>query len=369
VAPGHYLFTHMNCNGDESSLFECQYEYKRQIRAFSGRVLSLEKEPHGVYCLDNSTLTTELRGGSGDHEGNVYLNNLPVCHDWWSDTDAAVVCRMLGFQFGVPTTKSRFGRIPNNEHIFNYVHCRGREDTIFSCDYEGGKCPDGVDGGAGVICHGGHQDNGSKSLDVELRGGPDESEGVVYVNDRPVCADVVPFSFFWSMENALVTCRMFGFQFGYMTSESNFSTPVTAEQFGYKVKCTGSEMSLDECEVYATARCRSTLAAGVRCSNPVIELRGGTTLSGILYIDDMHVCENIWSFNGNKNARVACHMLGYSGGKAVVDYAGSRFGLVNGTSLPIHFQCNGSEKSLYDCKWLYPVKCYAEHGAGVECFD
>ena len=51
---------------------------------------------------------------------------------------------------------------------------------------------------------------GSKSLDVELRGGRDESEGVVYVNDRPVCADVVPFSFFWSMENALVTCRMFG---------------------------------------------------------------------------------------------------------------------------------------------------------------
>ena len=51
VAPGHYLFIEMSCNGDESSLFDCEYRYGREIRAFSGRVLSLEKEPHGVYCL------------------------------------------------------------------------------------------------------------------------------------------------------------------------------------------------------------------------------------------------------------------------------------------------------------------------------
>ena len=51
VAPGHYLFSHMSCQGDESSLFECEYEYIRVIRAFSGRLLSLEKEAHGVYCM------------------------------------------------------------------------------------------------------------------------------------------------------------------------------------------------------------------------------------------------------------------------------------------------------------------------------
>jgi len=98
-------------------------------------------------------------------------------------------------------------------------------------------------------------------------------------------------------------------------------------------------------------------------------VRGGTTLSGNLYIDDMHVCDNVWDHWGNNNAMVACHMLGYSGGKAVT---GSKFGLVNGTSLPIHFHCNGDEKSLYDCTWLSQVaRCQAEsgeHGAGVECY-
>ena len=51
---------------------------------------------------------------------------------------------------------------------------------------------------------------GTKSLDVELRGGLDESEGAVYINDRPVCADVRPYKFGWNMKAAFVTCRMFG---------------------------------------------------------------------------------------------------------------------------------------------------------------
>ena len=34
-----------------------------------------------------------LRGGSGAHEGNVFVKGKPVCHDSWDDTDAEVVCR------------------------------------------------------------------------------------------------------------------------------------------------------------------------------------------------------------------------------------------------------------------------------------
>ena len=50
-AQGQPLFSSMSCKGDESSLFECEYDYKREMRAWSGRVLRYEKQAHGVYCL------------------------------------------------------------------------------------------------------------------------------------------------------------------------------------------------------------------------------------------------------------------------------------------------------------------------------
>ena len=38
-----------------------------------------------------------LYGGSGPHEGNVYVNGKPVCDDLWDHSDARVACRWLFF--------------------------------------------------------------------------------------------------------------------------------------------------------------------------------------------------------------------------------------------------------------------------------
>ena len=37
-----------------------------------------------------------LRGGSIPEEGNLYINNRPVCDDHWDLKDADVACRMMG---------------------------------------------------------------------------------------------------------------------------------------------------------------------------------------------------------------------------------------------------------------------------------
>ena len=64
--------------------------------------------------LGNNSL--ELRGGSGPHEGNVYLNGSPICEDdsnnvnQWRSEEAAVVCRCCTV-LGVGSELRRFLRI------------------------------------------------------------------------------------------------------------------------------------------------------------------------------------------------------------------------------------------------------------------
>ena len=43
---------------------------------------------------------------AGSEEGQVMINNRPVCDQGWDDVDAGVFCRMLGFGSGEATTGS-----------------------------------------------------------------------------------------------------------------------------------------------------------------------------------------------------------------------------------------------------------------------
>ena len=46
-----FLFSSVNCKGDESSLFDCEYDYGVEMRAWSGRLLPCDEKAAGVYCL------------------------------------------------------------------------------------------------------------------------------------------------------------------------------------------------------------------------------------------------------------------------------------------------------------------------------
>ena len=85
-----------------------------------------------------------MRGGTGNHEGNVFFGNQPVCDKGWDIHDATVACNMLGwvdtyirclifllsssrFHGAYSATRSsKFGVVPENFIIGN-LNCYGNE--------------------------------------------------------------------------------------------------------------------------------------------------------------------------------------------------------------------------------------------------
>ena len=79
-------------------------------------------------------LSVLLVGGPNIYEGNVLVNNRPICDDSWDDTDASVVCRMLGYGSGFATYRSEYGALEPT-FIMDDVACNGDEDHIYDCPH------------------------------------------------------------------------------------------------------------------------------------------------------------------------------------------------------------------------------------------
>merc|ERR1711970_1518769 len=93
-------------------------------------------------------------GKSKCHQGNVYVDDKPVCDDAWDDTDANVVCKELGFTSGgKATVESHFGKVDlETQSGFDEVDCWGGESSLVNCLHDSDHdCYDGE--GAGVVCY------------------------------------------------------------------------------------------------------------------------------------------------------------------------------------------------------------------------
>ncbi len=77
-----------------------------------------------------------------------------VCDNNFTDSDAAVICSMLGYPSGRAKTNAHFG--PGAGRIWmDNLKCTGNESSIFDCDYSGwglNNCTHSKD--AGVECSG-----------------------------------------------------------------------------------------------------------------------------------------------------------------------------------------------------------------------
>ena len=101
-----------------------------------------------------------LVGGNGVSNGQVEIGFNEqfwggICHSGWSNVEATVVCKMRGFDKGLPTFRSTFGSGVQHAWL-NSVNCFGEEKSILDCAYTArdARCANYNNYRAGVICLG-----------------------------------------------------------------------------------------------------------------------------------------------------------------------------------------------------------------------
>ncbi|XP_041829787.1 neurotrypsin-like isoform X2 [Melanotaenia boesemani] len=335
-----------------------------------------------AYC-DCHQGATRLVGSSSSGSGRVevYLNGQwgAVCNSHWTDRDASVICRQLGFG-GIAKAWSwaHFGQ-GSGPILLDAVKCTGNELFLDQCphgEWEQHNCDHMED--AGVSC--------SPYTDgvVRLVGGDSPWEGRVEVFHNgdwgTVCDD------HWTQQHADVVCRQLGYRgHAEVVPDGTFGEGVGLILLD-DVQCEGSETSLLDCQhgIWGRTDCSHSEDVGVRCrgrssqetnevpviapsTGPLVRLVGGSSrkegrVEVYLHGDWGSICDSGWN---DLNAAVVCRQLGHSG-RAV---AAGGFGQGKG---PIHLdqvRCTGKEEFLGECPSLGQSTqgCRRMEDAGVRC--
>uniref|UniRef100_A0A0L8G2E6 SRCR domain-containing protein n=1 Tax=Octopus bimaculoides TaxID=37653 RepID=A0A0L8G2E6_OCTBM len=393
---GHIWMDNIHCVGTESSLFRC-------IHNGWGRTDCGHYEDASAACsvIDHNV---RLAGSSHLNEGRVELriNNVwgTVCDDEWDDRDAAVICRMMGYNVGVATINGNFG--PGTGTIWlDDVNCMGSESTIEDCQYPQigqHNCDHFED--AGVIC---------SARNIRLVGGT-ESAGRLEIYYNNVWGTVCDDQF--DERDAKVVCRMLGYRTGQARQSALFgrgsgqiwlddlncfgfeSSLFTCRNHGWgrhdcthdedasvicsnaiphpiitkkdeiisttppgegdilldDVRCDGSEETISACEFpgWNLHNCGHHEDASVMCTDDLIRLVDGDYIQGGR-VEVYHegtwgtICDDEWD---DADASVVCRMMGYQSGQAFIS---ARYGAGRGAIWMDDVSCQGNETSLFHC--------------------
>uniref|UniRef100_G1LYL3 Neurotrypsin n=1 Tax=Ailuropoda melanoleuca TaxID=9646 RepID=G1LYL3_AILME len=147
----------VSCSGKESSFVQCSW---RQW----GRHDCSHREDVGITCYPGGNghrlslgFPIRLMDGENKKEGRVevFINGQwgTICDDGWTDKDATVICRQLGYKGPARArTMAYFGEGKGPIHVDN-VKCTGNERSLADCikqDIGRHNCRHSED--AGVIC-------------------------------------------------------------------------------------------------------------------------------------------------------------------------------------------------------------------------
>ncbi|XP_037326813.2 neurotrypsin isoform X1 [Pungitius pungitius] len=169
VGSGPILLDDVSCTGKEPGLLLCSRKEWLRHDCTHHEDVNIKCNPDRIGESLPASVPMRLVGGESPREGRVelYLSGQwgTVCDDGWTDRDAEVVCRQLGYS-GVAKARvmAYFGEGTGPIHVDN-VKCSGEERSIADCI----KQPPGTHNcrhseDAGVICDYGEPQHSYKEV-------------------------------------------------------------------------------------------------------------------------------------------------------------------------------------------------------------
>nr|XP_022311318.1 neurotrypsin-like [Crassostrea virginica] len=158
----------INCSGSEDSISQCKTssllcpsvnKWEEEKKVGVARVLCYQKS-------GESEGRVHVRSGLGRITVSQYGLYASVCADSWTDVEAEVTCKMLGYRGGVAFDINKSA--PDEFVLFGKVTCFGNESSYFDCYSRGTECRESYAVNAGVLCYNNYapyiQFNGSLGL-------------------------------------------------------------------------------------------------------------------------------------------------------------------------------------------------------------
>ncbi|XP_049576030.1 neurotrypsin [Syngnathus scovelli] len=173
VASGPILLDDVSCTGKEPSLMLCKREEWLRHDCTHHEDVNIACNAERLGDGLPTSVPVRLVGGESPREGRVeiYLSGQwgTVCDDGWTDRDAEVVCRQMGFSgLAKARVMAYFGEGAGPIHVDN-VKCSGDERSIADCIKQAPgthNCRHSED--AGVICDYSQLQTGHKEVKVPV---------------------------------------------------------------------------------------------------------------------------------------------------------------------------------------------------------
>ncbi|XP_064618875.1 deleted in malignant brain tumors 1 protein-like [Lineus longissimus] len=346
--------------------------YQCPNRAYAS-VACFDKPPSTAMSISLTNATSPIKGTVSAPVTVTYLG-IPgnICPSTWTDKEAMVVCRQLGYAGG---QVYRHYPPPPGPFWLGNISCTGYENSLLDCKVSGRggvRCTEKryVWGtyltAGGVVCW----PTKTAPPKYNLVNGTKRS-GRVEINFNGTKGAICQYSFY--SNEAAAVCRGMGF-LGGVHDRQYFGYNYTGRPFIQRLKCGANASSVADCSHSSWRNSmqqqmgRACQAVGVTCFGKVRLVVGPTNNFGIVQLDKGSIWYNMCDEGfDDMAAQVVCKELGFTDGKKVCCSTFRRMAYT-GNQVLNNIKCQGSETSLEKCE-SDTAHCTSGRYASVYCVN